>query len=165
MLIWLWWYARVAFWNNTVSTLETKFKFTIFPPWHRNDTAQQAYLWSGHPRQGLLVVSTLWDHPLGTGLLTQTSWPPPSGTTVQRNNNYTHAFIILALLFNHIFKFAFKYVNHPHFSKHSLLKLTIPFSMTCLKTGMFKTIWNPFASMERMYLFVPHACMIWEYTL
>jgi len=120
-----------------------------FPHWPWNDVVQYVYLWSAHPRQGLLVVSNLWDHPLGTGLVTETT---PSGTTIQRNNNYTHAAIILALLFNHIFKFTFKYVNHPHYSNILCLNLTIPFFVTCLKTNVFKTIWNPYVCMEWMHL-------------
>ena len=36
---------------------------TLFsPPWPRNDAAQHTYLWSGHPRQGLLVVNFLVSH-------------------------------------------------------------------------------------------------------
>ena len=69
---------------------------------------------------------------LGVGLVMQTSRPPLPVLTVERNNTITHAAIILALLFNYIFKVIFKYVNHPHIWKQFLLETSILFSMTCL---------------------------------
>ena len=94
--------------------LNISFRRTI-SPWHQNDTVSFLFFSCGpvYPRQSLLEYPLLGLYSLGAGLVAGLPPGPPHGINVAYFTD-----IILALLFNHIFKIHLLNVsNHPHFDQ------------------------------------------------
>ena len=164
MDIWLW-FMHVQLTQRIRFQRLKQFQNHIIPPWHQNDTVSYFFFSCepGYPRQGLLryplLLPRLWD-------LSHNKLASHSITTWQDSIlSFVFTIIILALLFKHIFKLTFKYVQSSPFSKSSLLESTIEVSHDLLKTSMFKTISNPYACAEWIYLSRTRACMIWMYLM
>jgi len=68
---------------------------------------------------------------------------------------YFFTVIILALLFKHIFKLTFQYVQSSPFSQPSLVESTIEVSHDLFKASMFKTI--------QIYMLVRNECVFLEH--
>ena len=76
--------------------LKFLFQTKYISRWRRTDATNHTDLWSGHPRQGLVVVNFLVRSLfLGEGLVTQTSWPSLLVNHYPVCNNY-NLFLMLA---------------------------------------------------------------------
>ena len=124
---------RIMFWHLK------QIQNHIFPPWHRNDTVSYICFSCGpdYPRQESSRVPTFVDYLPRLWELSHRYIGLPPGHPMAWWY-YFFTVIILALLFKHIFKLTFKYVQSSPFSKPSLLESTIEVSHDLFKISMFE---------------------------
>ena len=117
--------------------LNTSFRMT-FSPWRRNDTVSFLFFLYGlvYPRQGLLRYPLMGLCSLGSGLVTQISWPPyrsPYGIGVAY-------FLLLPSqpFFSNTFKIhLLNMPNHPHFNQPFSSRLKALINTTYVKSNHF----------------------------